>query len=102
MQLFPSRRLSTRAVLPGLLVLVFALSGTSASAATIVTARDAMEPGLVERINDIRAAHGLRRLRVSGDLSGAAVKHANSMGSTGYFKHDLYTPSRTSTWTPYG
>ena len=101
MQRFPSRKLSTRAALAGMVVLVFALSGTSASAATILTARDAMEPGLVERINDIRAANGLRRLRVAGDLSRAAGKHANSQGSKGYFDHDLYTPSRSTNWTPY-
>src|SRR5215207_7975983 len=102
MQRFPSRKLPKRAALLGLVVLAFALSGTSASAATIVSARDAMEPGLVERINDIRAANGLRRLRVAGDLSRAAAKHANSLGSKGYFKHELYTPSRKTTWTPYG
>jgi uncharacterized protein YkwD len=102
MQRFPTPKLPPRAALLGMLVLVFALSGTSASAATVVSARDAMEPGLVERINDIRAAHGLRRLRVAGDLSRAAVKHANSMGSRGYFKHELHTPSRATTWTPYG
>jgi uncharacterized protein YkwD len=102
MQRFPSRKLPKRAAVLGLVVLAFALSGTSASAATIVSARDAMEPGLVERINDIRAAHGLRRLSVAGDLSRAAAKHANSLGSKGYFKHELYTPSRTTTWTPYG
>lgn len=102
MQRFPSGKLSTRAALVALVVLVFALSGTSASAATIVTARDAMEPRLVERINDLRASHGLRRLRVAGDLSRAAAKHANSLGSMGYFKHELYTPSRKTTWTPFG
>jgi uncharacterized protein YkwD len=102
MQRFPSRKLPKRAAVLGLVVLAFALSGTSASAATIVSARDAMEPGLVERINNIRAAHGLRRLSVAGDLSRAAAKHANSLGSKGYFKHELYTPSRTTTWTPYG
>jgi uncharacterized protein YkwD len=102
MQRFPSRKLPKRAAVLGLVVLAFALSGTSASAATIVSARDAMEPGLVERINDIRAAKGLRRLRIAGDLSRAAEKHANSLGSKGYFKHELYTPSRKTTWTPYG
>ena len=102
MQRFPLRKSSARATLLGLLVLTFALSGTSASAGTVVSARDAMEPGVVERINDIRAAHGLRRLRVAADLSRAAGKHANSMGSRGYFKHELYTPSRQTTWTPFG
>jgi uncharacterized protein YkwD len=102
MQRFPSQRLSSRAALLGLLVLAFALSGTSASAATVVSARDAMEPGVVERINDIRAAHGLRRLTEASALNNAAMRHANSMGKAGYFKHELYTPSRSVRWTPYG
>jgi uncharacterized protein YkwD len=101
MQPFPSRKLPTRAALLGLLALVFALSGTSASAATIVSARDAMEPGVVKRINDIRAAHGLRRLTEASALNTAAGRHAKSMGAAGYFKHELRTPSRSVTWTPY-
>ena len=97
-----SRRRSTRAGVAGLLAILFALSGTNATAATVVSAKDAMEPAVVERINDIRATHGLRRLTTASALSRAAVKHAKSMGSVGYFKHELYTPSRSVTWTPYG
>jgi uncharacterized protein YkwD len=95
-------RLAKRTVLLAVVACSFALSGTSASAAATVTAKDTMEPAVVERINDIRAAHGLRRLTAAGDLSSAAVRHANSMSARGYFKHELYTPSRSVNWTPYG
>ena len=61
-----------------------------------------MEPALVDRINDVRAAHGLRRLRVSSLLTNAATRHANSMGAVGYFKSALHTPSSSVAWTPYG
>jgi uncharacterized protein YkwD len=63
--------------------------------------RDAAEAVLVARINDVRAAHGLRRLDVSSRLTSAATRHANSMGSVGYFRHELYTPTRSVTWTPW-
>jgi uncharacterized protein YkwD len=96
-----ARSLPGRAVLLGLLVLVFALSATSAPGATIVTARDAMEPPLVARINDVREARGLRPLSVAPRLMNAATRHANSMAAAGYFKHELYTPSRSTTWTGF-
>jgi uncharacterized protein YkwD len=70
--------------------------------AASVTQRDAAESALVARINDVRASHGLRRLEVSNRLQSAATRHANSMGSVGYFRHELYTPTRSVTWTPWG
>jgi uncharacterized protein YkwD len=91
-----------RSLLVGLIAIAFALSCTSAAAAAVVTARNSMEPTLVDRINDVRAAHGLRRLRVSSLLTNAATRHANSMGNVGYFKGELYTPSHSILWTPYG
>src|ERR687892_53234 len=90
-----------RSLLVGLIAIAFALSGTSAAAGA-VSARNSMEPTLVDRINDVRAAHGLRRLRVSSLLTSAATRHANSMGKVGYFKDELYTPSHSVMWTPYG
>jgi uncharacterized protein YkwD len=91
-----------RFLLVGLIAMAFALSCTSAAAAAVVTARNSMEPTLVDRINDVRAAHGLRRLRVSSLLTNAATRHANSMGAVGYFKDALYTPSHSVMWTSYG
>jgi uncharacterized protein YkwD len=102
MQRNPVHRLLRRAALVGLVAVTFALSATSAPAATIVTARDAREAPLVARMNDVRAAHGLRALSAAPRLTEAATRHANSIASRGYFKHELYTPARSVNWTPYG
>jgi uncharacterized protein YkwD len=91
-----------RSLLVGLTAIAFALSCTSGAAAAGVTPRNSMEPTLVGRINDVRAAHGLRRLRVSSLLTNAATQHAKSMGAAGYFRAALYTPLHRDGWTPYG
>jgi uncharacterized protein YkwD len=57
-----------------------AVAGPSVPAAP--TARSV----LVE-INTIRARHGLRALRPSGQLSAAADQHTLDMGRRGYFRH---------------
>jgi uncharacterized protein YkwD len=101
MQRNSARSLFGRLVLLALVALVFALSATSAQAATTVSARDSLEPPLVARINDVREARGLRPLSVAPRLMDAATRHANSMASVGYFKHELYTPSRATTWTGF-
>ena len=62
-----------------------------ASSAVRVTQYDALEPGLVAKINDERAARGIARVRVTSRLVNAATRHANSMGTAGYFSHDLLT-----------
>ena len=81
---------------------VFLVSSATASAGSpVVTARDAYEPGLVYRINQVRTARGLRPLRVADALTKAATRHGNSLSSVGYFRHDLYTPARAVTWTPF-
>lgn len=75
----------------------FASAGTAA-AATIYP-RNAREPTLIERINDVRAAHGLRALRASSVLMTAAARHANSMGKRGYFQHEL---RKEGSWYGFG
>src|ERR671922_1860534 len=50
----------------------------------------------------LRASYGLRELSVSSRLTGAASRHADSLASAGYFRHELYTPTRSVRWTPYG
>jgi uncharacterized protein YkwD len=70
-----------------------ALAGPADASAARVTQFNAVEPGLVARINDTRAARGLPRLRVTSRLVSAATRHANSMGAAGYFSHDLQTAS---------
>jgi uncharacterized protein YkwD len=71
---------------------VLALAGPAgASSAGRVTQYNALEPGLVSKINQTRASRGLARLRVTARLVNAATRHANSMGTSGYFSHDLLT-----------
>jgi uncharacterized protein YkwD len=77
--------------------LALALSGVAGAAN--VQARNTMEPTLVDRMNDVRAAHGLPALRESSPLMDAATRHANSMGYKGYFRHEL---KRRGTWYGYG
>jgi uncharacterized protein YkwD len=45
------------------------------------------ESALVERINALRSARGLRLLAVSPKLGAAALDQARSMGAHGYFSH---------------
>ena len=61
----------------------------SGAAAATLTSKNSAEKTLVEKINDVRADHGLRALRESSLLNSAATRHANSMGSRGYFRHEL-------------
>jgi uncharacterized protein YkwD len=85
-------------ILVATLAISVLLSAGPAAAAEI-NPRNAQEPNLVSRINDIRAAHGLRRLRVAPRLTSAATRHANSMGKIGYFRHEL---RRNGTWKAFG
>ena len=54
--------------------------------------RSAALASLVSRVlvdvNGVRAAHGLKPLRLSPELSAAAAQHANEMLRDGYFGHD--------------
>jgi uncharacterized protein YkwD len=97
------RRYAVCALAAAVVGLTLAAPATTAEASSrVLTARDAAEPGLVGRINDVRAAHGLHRLRVSTRLTSAATRHANSLATYAYFRHDLWTPKRVLDWTAFG
>lgn len=72
------------------------------ASAAVLTHRDPMEKKLITRINDVRRAHSLRPLRSVTKLTKAATRHAGSMGSASYFRHELFTPSRPADWTAFG
>jgi uncharacterized protein YkwD len=61
-----------------------------ASARQSNTARTAstFEKEIVQQINRIRAARGLRRIRWSRPLAAAATYHSKDMGRRGYFEHE--------------
>jgi uncharacterized protein YkwD len=80
-------------------VLAF-LSGPASAA--VVTHKDALEKALVTRINQVRKNHGLRPLRGVPRLTRAATRHAGSMASASYFRHELFTPARPIDWTAFG
>jgi uncharacterized protein YkwD len=83
------------------LALVALASPTAASALT-VSDRDSLEASVVARVNAVRKSHGLRPLTVVGRLRDAADRHASSMGAASYFRHELYTPRRSSPWASFG
>jgi uncharacterized protein YkwD len=75
------------------------LSPARASAPQRTRARSAMavlESTVVDRMNVVRRAHGLRPLRLNSRLRSAAVFHSNDMGRRGYFEHDSL--SGTAFW----
>lgn len=82
-------------------VLVVVALAPAAGAATL-TDRNALERRTVDRVNAVRRNHGLRPLRVVGALAEAADRHARSMARASYFRHELYTPSRSPDWMPFG
>lgn len=48
----------------------------------------ALEDAVVDRMNQVRARHGLRPLHSNGRLRVAAIAHSKDMGRRGYFEHD--------------
>jgi uncharacterized protein YkwD len=72
--------------------------GAEAFAETVVQ-RNASEPRLVTRINNVRTNHGLRALRVSDLLTTAAQRHATNMAWKAYFRHEF---RRNGTWFSFG
>jgi len=78
------------------LVLAVALVGaTPASTATQAAQRDtSLERAVVDAVNALRAAHGLRPLTVSRGLRAAAYGHTNSLAAAGLFQHE--SPDGTS------
>lgn len=52
------------------------------------SAMQALQSAVVDRMNAVRRAHGLRPLRLNRHLRAAAVFHSRDMGHRGYFEHD--------------
>ena len=78
-------------VLPFLVVLVTALvvAAPSGLAAGQTAQRDAaLERAIVDRINTVRADHGLRPLAVSLGLRTAALAHTRALATRGLFQHE--------------
>ena len=82
--------LSHRRLLPSLLTLVATLAVAAGAAlvgaapASAVTTREA---AMLSKINNARAAHGLRPLKLSGELSTLARSHSRQMASSSSLFH---------------
>ena len=79
-----------------------ALAAPSSASALSVSDKDALEASVVARINAVRKDHGLHTLTIAGRLRDGADRHATSMAAASYFRHELYTPSGSATWTSFG
>jgi uncharacterized protein YkwD len=64
-----------------------ALAPPAGAATRALTEVRTAETAVLQRINEVRRAHGLRGLRLSAGLARAADAHARSMGRSGYFSH---------------
>jgi uncharacterized protein YkwD len=84
-------------------VLVLAAAAVAASptsarqqAPSGLSARNALESGVLTQINTLRRQHGLAPLRVNVKLRAAADAHSASMASRGFFAHE--SADGTSFW----
>lgn len=60
-------------------------AGTTSNASRAATA--ALDVGILEQLNQIRAQHGLQPLTLDPKLSEAAMQHSEDMVTRGYFAH---------------
>jgi uncharacterized protein YkwD len=95
-----------------LVALALPLTASAGSSAQATMAREpSLEALVLQRINEVRATHGLRRLSASYSLTRAALTHSRSMVVDGFFAHEstngapfwkrvksFYTP-RSKGWT---
>ena len=77
-----------------------ALSSPTANGSTL----GALETGLLQQLNAVRADHGLGGLRSNGKLTAAADQHSREMADDGYFDHNSFDgtsfSARIARWYP--
>ena len=80
----------TRSTLAALIIVVAAaaLAPAAVPASDRITTPAALESGVLDQMNGIRARHGLAPLRLNAALSAAAAQHSREMGVDGYFRHE--------------
>jgi uncharacterized protein YkwD len=69
-------------------VTVTAIAPGAGSATGSRSTATELEVGILGDLNDVRAAHGLRPLKLSPALTAAARQHTFEMLDDGYFKHE--------------
>jgi uncharacterized protein YkwD len=85
----------SRNLIAAVLALVVAAAVQTAPGATAATLTP--RAALLQRINQVRAAHGLRAVYPSSSLQGAARRHSHDMISRDYFAHTSPTGSTVAT-----
>lgn len=90
--------LAVAGVLAG--VPIAAATAANSHARTAVTELPGLDLQVVARINGVRAAHGLSRLRVAPGLGVAARVHTGQMVRSGLFQHE--SPDGTAFWKRVG
>src|SRR5262245_11780265 len=72
-----------------LVALALPFTASAGSDAQSAVAREpSLEALVLQRINDVRATHGLPRLNASVGLTRAALTHSRSMVVDGFFAHE--------------
>jgi uncharacterized protein YkwD len=69
-----------------------------ASAEVRLRAADPLETAVLQRVNSIRRARGLRPLALHSALNRAAGNHAVNMARNGYFSHSWSSGTPFATW----
>jgi uncharacterized protein YkwD len=88
------------------LVAIVAIAAPAAFAAPASThsSLTALESGVLQQLNAIRADHGLQALRSNAKLVAAADSHSREMADDGYFDHSSFDgtsfSTRISRWYP--
>jgi uncharacterized protein YkwD len=99
--------LAALACLAVLAVVAAPIASPSASSSTRARASlAALESGVLQQMNAIRAQYGLQPLHANPGLATAAAQHSREMGVDGYFDHDSANGaafwSRVAHWYPAG
>jgi uncharacterized protein YkwD len=93
----PASAVRKGALLAGLAAAALAIPAP-ASAEIRVRAADPLESAVVQRVNSIRRARGLRPLAVHSALNRAAGDHAVNMARNGYFSHSWSSGAPFGRW----
>jgi uncharacterized protein YkwD len=77
-------------LLLALLALLAAPAALAQRGAVQATSVQALDAGVLTRLNEIRAAHGLVPLKLNAALTTAALGHSSEMLADGYFAHESH------------
>jgi uncharacterized protein YkwD len=81
--------LRAASIVAALVALAVPLGADAGSDVQTAVAREpSLEALVLQRINEVRAAHGLGRLTASSGLTRAALTHSRSMVVNGFFAHE--------------